>query len=234
MIREYAVSGFCAGAAACSGFKGLIRENADPWFCAGAEARSGFTGLIRENADPGFCAGAAVGSVSNDIQNWSAGDIQIWSAPVATISGVCGAAAGSGFKGLIRENADPGFCAGAAVGSGFKGLIRENADPGFRAVAAAGSGFKGLIRENADLGVWCGCRGAGEGGRVDTRKCGFGFAVHVARRWSGWLMHARDSTLRAAKMICRRQTPRWRGGMISRIGSAAMLLEKLPMREGPG
>jgi hypothetical protein len=65
--------------------------------------------------------------------------------------------------GLLRENAELGFCAGGGAGSGFMGWIRDFADLGFCAGGGAGSGFMGWIRENADLG-FCAGRGAGSVG----------------------------------------------------------------------
>jgi hypothetical protein len=97
--------------------------------------------------------------------------------------------------GMIRGNADLGFCADATAGSGFMGMIRGNVDLGFCAVAAVRSGFMGMIRENVDLG----------------------FGVAVAVRRSGTLTRAPSATLRAAKLVCRSAAPKQIGDVISRF-----------------
>jgi hypothetical protein len=113
-----------------------------------------------------------------------------------------GFAAGSGgaggnlaFQGTTINVGRNRGVAGGAASSRVRGVIRENVDSGFGVGGAAGSGFMGMIRENVDSGF---CADAPPGRPADA----------VAR-----------PRLAAAALVCRTQTPRRVGGVISRIAS---------------
>jgi hypothetical protein len=48
------------------------------------------------------------------------------------------------------------------------------------------------------------------------------------------LTDSRNSTLRAAKLVCRSAAPRQIGGMISRFAGEAILSQGMGIREGSG